>query len=319
MSGQMRHPDTETLASFQAGLVSGMRSKRLAEHLSQCPVCASVTDQISAVSAALASVPAPALPADAEQRITAAITAEASARADMARAGRAPDAAVPEPAVPEPAARDAVTREAAARRTRREPSVRRIPLFRPVLRVPVRILVPAVACVLLAVVGYSLSRPSGPASPSAASARTTPAIPRISGGTGPHPDWEQPKLGSQTAFRVTVTHTSYKAATLQAQVRQQIQSSPAVSPSGSSVGPADSHPSQSSSPSGTDEVAPSQNLIGCVMHLTDNVAPTIVDQATYQSKPAYVIAVPNRAWVVPRNCTAKHPAVITSVAISPPA
>lgn len=315
MSGQTRHPDTETLASFQAGLVSGMRGKKLAEHLSQCPVCASVTDQIGAVSAALASVPAPALPADAEQRITAAITAEASARADMARAGSAPDAPVPEPAVPasaareavlrELSARDAVTRDASARRTRREPSVRRIPFFRPVLRVPMRVLVPAVACALLAIVGYSLSGPSGPASPSVASARTTPAVPRISGGTGLHPDWDQPRLGPQAAFRVTVTHTSYKAATLQAQVRQQIQSSPAVS--------------RTPSPSGTDEVAPSQNLIGCVMHLTDNVAPTIVDQATYQSKPAYVIAVPNRAWVVPRNCTAKHPAVITSVAISPPA
>ena len=59
--------------------------------------------------------------------------------------------------------------------------------------------------------------------------------------------------------------------------------------------------------------APSQSLAGCVLRLTGNVPPSLVDRATYQGKPAYVIAVPDRAWVVGLGCTASNPAQITSI------
>jgi hypothetical protein len=61
------------------------------------------------------------------------------------------------------------------------------------------------------------------------------------------------------------------------------------------------------------KVAPSAALIGCVFHLTGDVAPMFVDQATYQSEEVYVIAVTDKAWVVSLGCTASRPTLITSV------
>jgi hypothetical protein len=66
----------------------------------------------------------------------------------------------------------------------------------------------------------------------------------------------------------------------------------------------------------TVEVAPSQALVGCVLHLTGDVAPKLVNLATYQSAQVYVIAVADKAWVVGTGCTAARPALITSVELS---
>jgi hypothetical protein len=52
------------------------------------------------------------------------------------------------------------------------------------------------------------------------------------------------------------------------------------------------------------------------MHLTRDVQPEFVDRATYQSEPVYVIAVEDEAWVVGIGCTARHPALITSVQLT---
>ena len=64
------------------------------------------------------------------------------------------------------------------------------------------------------------------------------------------------------------------------------------------------------------EVAPSRPLVGCVLHLTGDVAPKLVDLATYQSEQVYVIAVADEAWVVGIGGTAARPALITSVELS---
>jgi hypothetical protein len=55
-----------------------------------------------------------------------------------------------------------------------------------------------------------------------------------------------------------------------------------------------------------------------VLHLTGDVAPKLVDLATYQSEQVYVIAVADEAWIVGTGCTAARPALITSVELSPP-
>jgi hypothetical protein len=52
------------------------------------------------------------------------------------------------------------------------------------------------------------------------------------------------------------------------------------------------------------------------MHLTGNAPPVLVDRATYQSEPVYVIAVADRAWVVGVDCSAAHPVLITSVQLT---
>ena len=52
-----------------------------------------------------------------------------------------------------------------------------------------------------------------------------------------------------------------------------------------------------------------------VLHLTGQMRPSLVDRATYQGKPAYVIAVTNWAWVVGTGCTATNPELIASVGL----
>lgn len=63
------------------------------------------------------------------------------------------------------------------------------------------------------------------------------------------------------------------------------------------------------------EGASSAQLSACVLHLTGQMRPRLVDRATYQGKPAYVIAVTNRAWVVGTGCTASNPELIASVGL----
>jgi hypothetical protein len=138
---------------------------------------------------------------------------------------------------------------------------------------------------------------------------------------------------------VTDTGTRYRKSTLPAQVRDRLASAPfqAPHPAQPETGPSPA-PSAglgtppltpvpntlsiavSAPPASTPDtivpaaaVAPSRSLVGCVMHLTGDVPPSFVDRATYQSRPVYVIAVSDEAWVVGIGCTAARPTLITSV------
>jgi hypothetical protein len=62
--------------------------------------------------------------------------------------------------------------------------------------------------------------------------------------------------------------------------------------------------------------SPSAALLGCVSHLTGGQAPLLVDQATYQGSPAYIIAISSQAWVVGLGCTAAKPELVTSVPLA---
>jgi len=141
-----------------------------------------------------------------------------------------------------------------------------------------------------------------------------------------------------SAFMVTDTGTRYQEATLQTQVSARLAgqvpvggarpsqsaltgSMPiALSPAlpgtwmtkPASAPPASGSPGLPGALPGL-EVAPSRSLVGCVMHLTGDVRPELVDRATYQSRPAYVIAIPDEAWVVGVACTATRPALMASV------
>ncbi|WP_300605279.1 hypothetical protein, partial [Trebonia sp.] len=80
-----------------------------------------------------------------------------------------------------------------------------------------------------------------------------------------------------------------------------------------------STPSAGSTPSvapAAESPGPSSALVGCVLNLTGGVTPSLVDLATYQGEPAYVIAVPSRAWVVGLGCTASRPELITTVSLA---
>ena len=72
----------------------------------------------------------------------------------------------------------------------------------------------------------------------------------------------------------------------------------------------------SPSPASLGVATSSAALRGCVLHLTGGVAPRLVDRATYQGEPAYVIASSTRVWVVGLGCTAAKTELVVSVALA---
>jgi hypothetical protein len=258
--------------------------------------------QLSAVSAYLASVPVPALPDAVESRISAALTAEAAAR----------------PRLPVP-----LPRPARARGRRRRGGGHRRPsdgrrrgdfLRRPAVNVGL-----LVVCLGLAGLGFALAQGSGQESFSSSVAAGSAAAPSPTAANaagssaagssatsassassasgeveaGPRASSASaPDAGSAT-FSVTASGTKYERATLAEQVRDRVAGSPASL--GATSGAA---------------------LRGCVLHLTGGVAPRLVDRATYQGEPAYIIASSTRVWVVGLGCTAAKTELVVSVALA---
>ena len=259
--------------------------------------------QLSEVAAYLASVPVPALPDAVESRISAALTAEAAAR--------------PRLPVPLPSTRAGPRATGAGPAGHRRPSDGRRRgdfLRRPAVNVGL-----LVVCLGLAGLGFALAQGSGqesfsssvaagPAaapSPTAANAAGSSAAGSgassassagsASGAVEPGPrasSASAPDAGSAT-FSVTASGTKYERATLAEQVRARVAGSPASL--GATSGAA---------------------LRGCVLHLTGGVAPRLVDRATYQGEPAYVIASSTRVWVVGLGCTAAKTELVVSVALA---
>jgi hypothetical protein len=307
---RQQHPDAEALARYQAGDVGGIHGRRLAAHVAGCARCASVTDDLTAVSTLLASVPAPSMPDAVERQITAAIAAEAATR--QAASPAAADSSAPDG-----------QRSRHLRPVRPDRSHTRG--FRPAL-----VAVSAAACLLLVGFGYLLSQTGSSSSSSSAASVAAPAVgaapavsasaahaanghaaasavPKSAGkAVSPTRGAQQP-LESQPAapFLVTKSGTSYQPATLAAQVRGELNRGSTPSAAAGTYSAAGS----------TGGSPPSQSLIGCVLTVTGNVPPTLVDVATYEGKPAYVIAVSSQAWVVGPDCSASNTDVIASVAL----
>ena len=257
--------------------------------------------QLSAVAAYLASVPVPALPDAVESRISAALTAEAAAR---------PRLPVP---LPRPARARGRRRRAGGHRRPSDGRRRGDFLRRPAANVGL-----LVVCLGLAGLGFALAQGSGqesfsssvaagPAavpSPTAANAAGSSAVGSgassasgavASGAVKPGPQASSasaPDAGSAT-FSVTASGTKYERATLAEQVRARVAGSPASLRATSGAA-----------------------LRGCVLHLTGGVAPRLVDRATYQGEPAYVIASSTRVWVVGLGCTAAKTELVVSVALA---
>ena len=151
----MTHPDTDVLAEFRAGLITGRRGSRITAHLAGCDRCAALDDQLAGVSVLLASVPVPALPDRVAQRLDTVLAAEVARRDDAERARG-----------------DGASESPAPRRPRGTRG------FRPLA---LRVLAPAAAVVLLAAGGYGLSRAGlGSSSESTASSAEGAAKPASS-------------------------------------------------------------------------------------------------------------------------------------------
>jgi len=277
MTGQW-HPDAAALAEYRAGLTGGRRARRLAAHVASCASCASVNDQLAAVTTVLASVQEPAMPDAVEHQIMAALAAGAARGAQGAR-GTAPSP---------------VGNGSGPRRPDRRRSGAGSRWLRPAVLASA-----AAACLVLIGGAYGIVRLSGgsassSAASSAAGSAAAGSVSSAQAGAaapGTHTRLEPANAQQPAAITVTESGTSYQPATLAEQVRVQV-----------------GRPAKSAT-------RPSATLAGCVLHLTGQVRPTLVDRATYQGKPAYVIAVANWAWVVGPGCTASNPDLLASVGL----
>ena len=293
-----RHPDATALAEYKAGLTGGRRARRLAAHVASCASCASVNDQLAAVTTVLASAPEPAMPDAVESRIIAALATEAAPVTET-------------PHDTEAAHGTAAKRDTALRPvggdgggSRRRPGGGRSGPGNRWLR-PAVLASAAAACLVLFGGVYGIAHlSSGSSSSSAASSAAGTAAAGsesspLAGAQAPgtHTRLEPADSGQAAAFAVTASGTNYQSATLAQQVRAQL-----ARPAKTAVPPAA-------------EAAPSAQLSACVLHLTGQMRPSLVDRATYQGKPAYVIAVTNWAWVVGTGCTASNPELIASAGL----
>ena len=288
--------------------------------------------ELSEVSSFLASVRSPALPASFEARISASIAAEAAARATSGRTGATEPAGAPgagsgaedaegtvrsgNPEEVSPAATAGGPSTTARRRPRRgargsrsaataaRPAGSRPDTGRRRLRMPsLQATGWALVCVLvLAGFGFLVTRSSG--SSTSSSAESSPANQPAASAAGPagkqsdteHAAGTLPEAassaGSETGFLVYSTGTAYQRSTFVDQVRAELGS------------PARGRLSSA---------APSPQLSGCVSQVAGGAAPSLVDKATYDGIPAYIIAVPTEAWAVRRGCTAGDTQLIAGV------
>ena len=163
---------------------------------------------------------------------------------------------------------------------------------------PWRILSAAAATVIVlgggALVG-TLTLNGGTSNDSTGTARMTDPQPRSEGGgapAAPAPSKmaEAPDAAAGGRFEYSRSGTDYRADTLGRQVNSALDGNAQHRSAG---GP------------------PDQRLIGCVTRVTGGKPPSLVDSATYEGKPATVIAAPGASpdsltiWVVGPNCSAQ--------------
>jgi hypothetical protein len=246
------------------------------------------------VTAFLAALPDPVMPEAVEARISAAI---AAAAADRAEADEISGRRITGRTLGRPPRRAKVRRHKVRQRH----------------RFGLQAITAVAACLVIAGFGFLLTRLGGSSAtssgadvagvPAAASAHSQAHAANGQPAFGPNTHVPAAALPSASAaastrFTVTAHGDVYQKSTLVSQVRQRLrEQGGAAQPFSSSV-------------------APSSALVGCVLHVTGDTDPRLVDEATYAGKPVYVIAVPSRAWVVGRGCTATDPQLITTVSLA---
>lgn len=289
------HVDADVLAELNAGLISGRRATRISAHLAGCQQCARRNAGLAEISTLLASVPSPAMPETVVRRLNATLVQEAAERstrlATLARSGgqRGSDSVLR-------------FRNGAAKSRRRG-------LTSPVGPVAARAFAAAAAVCVVAAGGYTLVRltasGAGPSAPSHASAGGP-----VSGSPsrGPHAMPFLPQTPSTGAngsnllpFKVIESGIDYRAATLSPQIKAELS-------------PATSHGSRVLH-------TPTAQQYACVMDVTSDSEPALVDSARYQGQPAMIIALSHvgeqisQAWVVGPACSAENTDILAHVTL----
>jgi hypothetical protein len=285
MRGQMTHLDTDVLAEFRAGLITGRRGTRIAAHLAGCDRCTALDDQLAGVSALLASVPAPAMPDRVAQRLDTVLAAEV-ARRDY----------------PERTQGDS-SRESG---TRDRPAASRG--FR---LLSLRVLAP-VAVVVLAAGGYGVSRMISPGNPPAASAGSA-AAPLTSAASSSAASAGSAARSAGGALVPAAGPRRVPAATLRV----------AISPTNFSSSPATlKHQVETDLgvPLASRKTQPASSLVqGCVQLVAGGHELVRVESAHFEGRPATLIIArtgqDDTAWVAGPDCSAtnRHVLAVTSV------
>ncbi len=289
MRGQMTHLDTDVLAEFRAGLITGRRGAQIAAHLAGCDHCTALDDRLAGVSALLASVPASPMPDSAAQRLEVVLAAEVRRRNYPERAE-----------VDRPGESVAHDRPAAKRGFR---------------LATWRVLVPVgAAAVLLAGGGYGLSLlVGGPGSPpsfsvaaGSAAKSASSAVPSASStakAAGP-PEAAPLTPGASARramspaylhLRIVTSRTNFVSATLKQQLQNEL-----------------------NTPLGTTHAASSQT-IGCVQAVAGNADLIRVMSARFEGRPATIIvardSTGDMAWVVGPDCSAASHDVLDATSL----
>jgi hypothetical protein len=279
------HPESDALAEFRAGLVTGRRRASIASHLAACERCTGLSDQLSEVSVLLAAAPRPAMPDDVARRLDLVLAAEAAQRHSAER-----------PVDDSPGHRAS------------SPAPRRRWDFRLVTQ---RILLPAAAVLVLAAGGFGLTRVGGSSSSSSAAAGSegAPAVPQASAASVPsaaagatHRSGANPAFEAPLNFQVVTSGTDYQPATLRQQLESELR--------------------QHAQPVAGPQVLTSGSLRGCVLRVTAGTSPvtlTLVERAHFQGRPAIVIVAVSghryQAWVAASGCSASSDHVLATATL----
>jgi hypothetical protein len=280
------HVESEVLAEFRAGLVTGRRRVSIASHLAACDRCAGLSDQLSELSALLTAAPPPAMPDDVARRLDLVLAAEAAQRHS-----------------PERAVDDSPGHRASS------PGPRRRWDFRLVTQ---RILLPVAAVLVLAAGGFGLSRVTGGSSSSstaagsaaapAASVQSAASVPSAAAGGATHRSAGNPAIEAPLNFQVVNSGTNYRPATLPQQLKTELH--------------------QHAQPVAGPQVLTSGSLKGCVLRVTEGTSPValaLVERAHFQGQPAIVIVAVSghhyQAWVAASGCSGSGDHVLATATL----
>ena len=286
MRGQMTHLDTDVLAEFRAGLITGRRGARITAHLGGCERCTALDEQLAGVRSLLASVPAPAMPDSVTQRLDTVLAAEVAQR-NAARG-------------------EAVQRDQAERAssdgTRESPAPRRPGGNRGFRLLALRVLAPAAAVVVLGAGVYGLSHlnlgsSSSSAASSTAGGAARAAEPSAAAGAHSAEHANAPAAGPSrgtmpqsrgigpASFSLVTGQRNLTRAGLAQQVRAEL------------LVPVSARSTQT----------PSQQLRGCVTRLADGHAVELVESVRFEGRPATLIVArtgdKDTAWIAAPDCS----------------
>jgi hypothetical protein len=303
MRGQMTHLDTDVLAEFRAGLITGRRGARITAHLGGCERCTALDEQLTGVSMLLASVPASAMPDSVAQRLDTVLAAEVAQRHAAGRAAARGEAAPRDQA------------ERGGGDGAREPSAPRRPGGNRGFRLlALRVLAPAAAVVVLGAGVYGLSHLNlGSSSSSAASSTAggaTPTAPSATAGAESagrvHAPAAVPSKGTVPQSR-GITPASFSLVTGQrtltrAGLAQQVRAELLVPVSARST------------------KTPPKQLRGCVAKLADGRTLKLVESVRFEGRPATLIVArtgaKDTAWITAADCSNTHSHVLATTTLT---